>query len=164
MLAVGDRVVYPSYGAGIIEAIEEHEVLGERHRYYVLTIPYGGMKAMIPLEKVDSVGLREIITEFEIPKVVEILRTSPVHNNVSWNRRFHLNLAKVKSGSIFEVAEVVRNLTVQDRIKRLSTGERRLLETARQILVSELVLVCGKDVHSTEAWINGLFPENTPGS
>ncbi|MCX7781400.1 MAG: CarD family transcriptional regulator [Negativicutes bacterium] len=164
MLAVGDRVVYPSYGAGVIEAIEEHTVLGERHNYYVLTIPYGGMKVMIPLEKVESVGLREVITEVDIPRVVEILRTPPSQYNVSWNRRFHLNMAKVKSGSIFEVAEVVRNLTLQDRVKRLSTGERRLLETARQILISELVLVCGKDVHSTEMWINGLFLEDTQGN
>lgn len=164
MLAVGDRVVYPSYGAGVIEAIEEHEILGERHNYYVLTIPYGGMKVMIPLEKVDSVGLRDIIPEVDIPKVAEILSMLPVHSNISWNRRFHLNLTKVKSGSIFEVAEVVRNLTLQDRMKKLSTGERRLLETAKQILISELVLVCGKDIYSTEAWVNGLFPANTPGN
>lgn len=164
MLAVGDRVVYPSYGAGVIEAIEEHEVLGEKHHYYVLTIPYGGMKVMIPLDKVESVGLREVIPAMEIPKVVEVLSSQPGHTNISWNRRFHLNLSKVKSGCIYEVAEVVRNLTIQDRLKRLSTGERRLLETAKQILISELVLVCGKDVHSTEVWINGLFPENTPGN
>lgn len=164
MLAIGDRVVYPSYGAGVIEAIEEHEVLGERHCYYILTIPYGSMRVMIPLEKVESVGLREVIPEMDIPKVIAILRTAPGPSNATWNRRFHLNLAKVKSGSIYEVAEVVRNLTIQDRLKRLSTGERRLLETARQILISELVLVSGKDVHSTEIWINGFFLESTAGN
>lgn len=164
MLAVGDKVVYPMHGAGVIEAIEEHEVLGASQSYYVLAMPYGGMKVMIPINNVDSVGLREVIGEPEVLKVMEVLRAAPSTANSSWNRRFNANLTKIKSGSIYEVAEVVRNLIVQDQAKKLSTGERRLLDTARQILVSELVLACGKDVNSVEQWINSLFVSNTPGN
>lgn len=164
MLAVGDKVVYPMHGAGVIEAIEEHEVLGQRQLYYILTMPYGGMKVMIPLKNVDNVGLREVIGPPEVEKVAGILKSAPSPVNTSWNRRFNLNLSKIKSGSIYEVAEVVRNLMLQDQAKKLSTGERRLLDTARQILVSELVLACGKDVNSVEAWLSGLIQESTPGN
>ncbi|VBB08500.1 Hypothetical protein LUCI_3773 [Lucifera butyrica] len=163
MLAIGDKVVYPMHGAGVIEAIEEHEVLGECQLYYILTMPYGGMKVMIPLKNVESVGLREVIDEPEVYKVIDVLQGTPVAVHSSWNRRFNVNLSKIKSGSIYEVAEVVRNLMVQDQAKKLSTGERRLLDTAKQILISELVLACDKDIQSVEKWIDGLFRENTPG-
>ncbi len=164
MLAVGDKVVYPMHGAGVIEAIEEHEVLGERQLYYILTMPYGGMKVMIPLQNVENIGLREVIGEREVEKVVSILQTAPLQPATSWNRRFNANLSKIKTGSIYEVAEVVRNLIIQDQSKKLSTGERRLLDTAKQILVSELVLACGKDAISVEEWIITLCQENTPGN
>lgn len=164
MLTVGDKVVYPMHGAGVIEAIEEHEVLGQRQQYYILSIPYGGMKVMIPLHNVDNVGLREVIGNNEIEKVADILKSEPAQVNANWNRRFNMNLAKIKSGSIYEVAEVVRNLMQQDHAKKLSTGERRLLDTAKHIMVSELVLACGKDVGRVEDWVNGLLQENTPGN
>lgn len=161
---VGDKVVYPMHGAGVIEAIEEHEVLGQRQLYYILTMPYGGMKVMIPLNNVANIGLREVISEPEVGRVETILRTVSLPTIASWNRRFNANLGKIKSGSIFEVAEVVSNLMRQDRQKKLSTGERRLLDTAQHILVSELVLACNKDAVSVEAWIQSLLEENTPGN
>ena len=164
MLAIGDKVVYPMHGAGVIEAVEEHEVLGLRQHYYILTMPYGGMRVMIPMKNADNVGLREVIGEPDVPKVIDVLRTAPLQSNANWNRRFNANLSKIKSGNIFEVAEVVRNLMIQDQVKKLSTGERRLLDTARQILVSELVLACNMELCSVEAWIDGLFHENTPGN
>lgn len=164
MLTVGDKVVYPMHGAGVIEAIEEHEVLGQRQQYYILTIPYGGMKVMIPLHNVDNVGLREVIGNTEIEKVADILKSEPDQVNANWNRRFNMNLAKIKSGSIYEVAEVVRNLMQQDSTKKLSTGERRLLDTAKHIMVSELVLACSKDAGIVEDWVNGLLQGNTPGN
>lgn len=159
MLTVGDRVVYPMHGAGIIEAVEEHEVMGERREYFILTMPYGGMRVMIPLDNVEHVGLREVICETEVDDVFCTLRMTPPQSCVNWNRRFNINLAKIKSGDIHEVAEVVRNLTVQDRIKKLSTGERRLLDTARQILVSELVLVCRKDAEAIAQRLDSVFAE-----
>ncbi|MBP2655065.1 MAG: transcriptional regulator, CarD family [Firmicutes bacterium] len=161
MLAIGDKVVYPMHGAGVIEAVEEHEVLGLRQAYYILTMPYGGMKVMIPMKNADNIGLREVIGEPEVSRVIDVLQTAPIQVNANWNRRFNVNLSKIKSGNIFEVAEVVRNLMLQDRVKKLSTGERRLLDTARQILVSELVLACNMDLSSVELWIDGLFAENT---
>jgi Transcriptional regulators, similar to M. xanthus CarD len=164
MLTVGDKVVYPMHGAGVIEAVEEHEVLGQTQVYYILTMPYGGMRVMIPMKSADSIGLREVIGEPEVSKVIDVLRNAPIHTNANWNRRFNTHLSKIKSGNIYEVAEVVRSLVLQDRAKKLSTGERRLLETARQILVSELVLACNRDLGSVEAWIDELFQENTPGN
>jgi len=159
MLDVGDKVVYPMHGAGIIEAVEEHEVMGERRDYFILTMPYGGMRVMIPLDNVENVGLREVICEAEVDNVFCTLRKAPTQACVNWNRRFNINLAKIKSGDIHEVAEVVRNLTIQDRAKKLSTGERRLLDTARQILVSELVLVCEKDAVFISERLDSVFAE-----
>ncbi len=159
MLAVGDKVVYPMHGAGVIEAVEEHEVMGERREYFILTMPCGGMRVMIPLDNVEHVGLREVICETEVDEVLCTLRSAPTQACVNWNRRFNINLAKIKSGNIHEVAEVVRNLTIQDRAKKLSTGERRLLDTARQILVSELVLVCKKDAMTISERLDSIFAE-----
>ncbi len=143
MLTVGDRVVYPMHGAGIIEAIEEHEILGQTQRYFVLTMPYGGMRVMIPLKNVENIGLREVICAKEVEHVIDVLRKPASPVQASWNRRFNVNL---------------------DKIKKLSTGERRLLNTARQILVSELVLACNKDAGHIETWLDTLFDENAPGN
>ena len=159
MLAIGDKVVYPMHGAGVIEAIEQHEVLGQCHDYYILTMPYGGMRVMIPLDKTDNIGLRAVITPDEIEAVANVLREPCPANTISWNKRLNLYLSKIKSGDIFEVAEVVRNLARQDVGKKLSAGERRLLDTARKILISELVLACGKDVAETEIWVTALLQE-----
>ncbi|MHC1746653.1 MAG: CarD family transcriptional regulator [Negativicutes bacterium] len=164
MLAIGDKVVYPMHGAGVIEAIEEHEVLGTKQNYYVLTMPYGAMRVMIPMENVAHVGLREVIDRLDICKVWEVLKTAPEPLNANWNRRFNHNLAKIKTGNIFEVAAVVRNLALQDKEKKLSTGERRLLDIARQILISELVLACDKDAVSIEECVIRSINENTSGN
>lgn len=163
MLSVGDKVVYPMHGAGIIKGIEDCEIMGESRAYYVLMMPFGGMKVMIPMDNVDSIGLRGIITQDEVAKVVEVLRTQPEQSTGSWNRRFNANLVKIKSGNIYDVAEVVRNLILQDRAKKISTGERRLLDTAKQILISELVLACEKDASAVEKWMYDLLDKNTPG-
>ncbi|BAS29118.1 CarD family transcriptional regulator [Limnochorda pilosa] len=140
LFGIGDKVVYPMHGAGVIEAIEEREVLGDRKQYYVMRMPIGEMKVMIPISSAEDVGLREVIDEAGIRKVFDILQGEETRMSTNWNRRFRANMEKIKSGDIFEVAEVVRNLAIRDREKGLSTGERKMLETARQILVSELVL------------------------
>lgn len=163
MLSVGDKVVYPMHGAGIIEGIEDCEIMGENRSYYVLMMPFGGMKVMIPMDNVDNIGLRGIIGQQEVEKVVGVLQTQPEQVTGSWNRRFNANLLKIKSGCIYDVAEVVRNLVLQDRAKKISTGERRLLDTAKQILVSELVLACDKDATAVETWMYDLLDKNTPG-
>lgn len=140
MFNIGDRVVYPMHGAGVIEAVEEREVLGERHRYYIMRLPIGDMKVMIRMDNVEEVGLRQIIKNEEVEQVFRILKGEKTQMSQNWNRRYRANLEKIKSGDIFEVAEVVRNLTIRDREKGLSTGERKMLDNARQILISELVL------------------------
>ncbi|MEW6080828.1 MAG: CarD family transcriptional regulator [Bacillota bacterium] len=143
MFKVGDKVVYPMHGAGVIEAIEEKEILGEYKRYYVMRLPIGEMKVMIPTSNVEGIGLREVIDEQEVEKVFDVLKASKGKMSTNWNRRYRANLEKIKSGDIYEVAEVVRNLAIRDKEKGLSTGERKMLDSARQILVSELVLAKG---------------------
>ncbi len=156
MLAIGDKVVYPMHGAGIIEAIEEREVNGESRKYFVLSMLFGDMKVMIPVVGTQNVGIRQVIAKKELPKVKTALicqaEEEPRHAN--WNRRFNMYLEKLKSGSIFEVAGVVRILIQQERMKKLSTGERRLLNTARQILLSELMLACSLDLQTAESWLD----------
>lgn len=140
MFKVGDKVVYPMHGAGIIEAIEEREFLGEKRQYYVMRMPIGDMKVMIPTETSEEVGLRRVISREEVARVLEILREHKSKMSSNWNRRYRANLEKIRSGDPFEVAEVVRNLILRDREKKLSSGEKKMLESARQILISELVL------------------------
>ncbi|NLM25413.1 MAG: CarD family transcriptional regulator [Firmicutes bacterium] len=143
MYNIGDKIVYPMHGAGMIEAIEEREVLGEKRRYYIMAMPIGDMKVMIPMDSAEEIGVRQVIDEEETKRVIEILQGEMSNMSQNWNRRYRANMEKIKSGDVDAVAEVVRNLTLRDQEKGLSAGERKMLETARQILISELVLVKG---------------------
>ena len=143
MFGVGDRVVYPMHGAGVIEGVEEREVLGMRQEYYVVRFPLGDMQVMVPVKSVREVGLRPVVEEAELERVEEILRRGEDVIVANWNQRYRTHLQKMKSGRIDEVAEVVRNLFLRERQKGLSTGERRMLDNARQILVSEVAMVKG---------------------
>lgn len=145
MFNVGDKIVYPMHGAGIIESIEEKEILGERRNYYVMKMPLGEMKVMIPIQSVDEIGVREVISESDADKVFEILSEDSTCANTNWNKRYRENMIKIKRGNIFEVAEVVRSLMLREQEKGLSTGERKMLNSARQILISELVLAKGME-------------------
>ncbi|HEY8463743.1 MAG TPA: CarD family transcriptional regulator [Bacillota bacterium] len=140
MFNIGDKVVYPMHGAGIIESIEEQEIAGEKQRYYIIKLPMGDMRAMVPLSKESEIGLRQVVDESEVLKVFEVLKSDITKMSTNWNHRYRENMEKIKSGSIFEIAEVVRNLAVRDRQKGLSTGEKKMYENARRILLSELVL------------------------
>ncbi len=128
------------HGAGVIEAIEEREILGRRKQYYIMKLPIGDMQVMIPVDGVDDVGLRQVISESDLERVLEVLAGERTKMSANWNRRYRANAEKLRSGNIFEVAEVVRNLTLREREKGLSTGERKMLDNAKQILVSEVVL------------------------
>lgn len=154
---VGDKVVYPMHGAGIIEAIEEKEVLGRSERYYVMRMPIGDLRVMIPMSSVEELGLREVIDAEGVRKVYQVLQGETTSMSQNWNRRYRANLEKIKSGDIFEVAEVVRNLSVRERDKGLSTGERKMLENARQILISELVLAQGLPEEQVESQIREIL-------
>jgi CarD family transcriptional regulator len=140
MFAIGDRIVYPMHGAGIIEAVEERHILGETRRYYILNIAFGDMKIMIPCDSSELIGVRGVIAVEEIMHVMEVLSNDSTEMSDNWNRRYRENMAKLKTGETQHVAEVVRNLMRIDRVKKLSTGEKKMLANAKQILISELIL------------------------
>jgi CarD family transcriptional regulator len=156
MFSIGDRIVYPMHGAGVIEAIEEKQVFGETRRYYILHIPVGDMKIMIPCESTEGVGVREIINKKQL-KIVEVaLRGSSTEMQGNWNRRYRENMDKLKTGELKSVCEVVRNLMRADRIKKLSAGEKKMLTNAKRILISELILVSSRDADDLAAFIEKL--------
>ncbi|MFZ5646380.1 MAG: CarD family transcriptional regulator [Bacillota bacterium] len=157
MYKIGDRVVYPMHGAGVIESIEEKEILGEKRQYYILKLPVGDMKVMIPINNCREIGLREVIDSEGVQKVIDILSDQSSSMSANWNRRYRANLEKIKSGNIYEVAEVVRNLINRDREKGLSSGERKMLENARQILLSELVLATEMEEDGAQSLIDSAF-------
>lgn len=157
MFNIGDKVVYPMHGAGVIEAIEEQEVLGETRKYYIMRIPIGDMKVMIPTNNVKEIGLRQVIDEDGVQKVLTILHDRNSTMSQNWNHRYRNNLEKIKSGNVYEVAEVVKNLILREQEKGLSTGERKMLENARQILISELVLARGTEEEKIELMLDAVF-------
>jgi CarD family transcriptional regulator len=145
------------HGAGVIEAIEEKEILGARKKYYIMNIPIGDMKVMIPMDNVDQIGLRDVIDNHGVEQVYDILRDNHSKMSTNWNRRYRANMEKIKSGDIFQVAEVVRNLMLREQEKGLSTGERKMLDSARQILVSELVLAKDTSEQDVDEIIKQFF-------
>ena len=159
MYNVGDHVVYPMHGAGVIVAIEEREVLGEKQKYYIMALPIGDMKVMIPMKSVDELGLRQVSSDEDVKRVYQILQGEQTTMSSNWNRRYRANMEKIKSGDIFEVAEVVRNLTIRENEKGLSTGERKMLDNARQILLSELVIAQDSTEEEIIEKIAGFFEQ-----
>ena len=157
MFSVGDKIVYPMHGAGVIESIEEKEILGQKQDYYVMKMPVGDMKVMIPTQSVKEIGIREVIGSCDVDKVYQILQDHSVNVTNNWNQRYRDNMTKIKSGNIYEVADVVRILMKRDKEKGLSTGERKMLNSARQILVSELVLAEDASQAEVETVINDFL-------
>lgn len=157
MPKVGDIVVYPMHGAGVIENVEECEIMGEHKSYYVLKLPMGSMKVMIPVDNADNIGLREVIGEKELEEVVAVLKGKPDKAVGSWNKRFQSNLDRMKTGDLKEVAKVARNLIKQDKDKRISSGEKRLMDLSKQILVTELVYAAHKNIEETEKWLDEIM-------
>ena len=139
MFNVGDKIVYPMHGAGTIDSIEEKDILGEKQSYYILRMP-GGVKVMIPTAKAEEVGVRNVIDKSSADRVISVLEQNETDMDKNWNKRYRDNMDKMKSGDIYEVADVVRNLSFKQKEKGLSTGEKKMLNNAKQILVSELVL------------------------
>lgn len=139
MFNVGDKIVYPMHGAGTIDAIEQKEILGEKQEYYIIKMP-GEVKVMVPIAKAEEIGVRTVIDKNEAGKVLEVLEANETEMSNNWNKRYKENMEKIKTGNIYEVADVVRNLSYKKREKGLSTGEKKMLGNAKQILISELVL------------------------
>jgi len=139
MFKVGDKIVYPMHGAGTIESIEEKDILGEKQKYYIIKMP-GEVKVMVPTTKAEEVGVRNIIDKESASNVFKVFDQDKTDMAVNWNKRYRDNMDKIKSGDIYEVADVVRNLSFKQKEKGLSTGEKKMLTNAKQILVSELAL------------------------
>lgn len=146
MFNIGDKVVYPMHGAGVIESIEEKEILGQKQKYYIMKMPVGDIQVMVPTNNAQEVGMREVIACKDADRVLSVLSGERTEMNANWNKRYRENMEKIKSGNIFEVAEVVKNLSYKNGEKGLSTGEKKLYNSAKQILISELVLAnkCSK--------------------
>ena len=151
MFNIGDKIVYPMHGAGTIEAIEEKDILGEKQAYYILKMP-GEVKAMVPVAKAEDIGIRSIIDKETAGKVISVLEENSTEMSLNWSKRYRDNMEKMKSGDIYEIADVVRNLSFKQKEKGLSTGEKKMLLNAKQILVSELVLA----EHSSRDYIENL--------
>jgi len=140
---VGDKIVYPMHGAGVIDSIEEKEILGEKKQYYILKMP-GEVKVMVPTANAENMGVRNIIDKNGAKKVLSILEKDETEMPENWNKRYRDNLEKIKTGDVYEVADVVRNLTFKQKERgTLSTGEKKMLDNAKVILVSELALAEG---------------------
>ncbi|MBW1897453.1 MAG: CarD family transcriptional regulator [Deltaproteobacteria bacterium] len=158
----GDLAVYPAHGVGRIEAIESREIGGNRMDFYIMKILENGMVIMIPTKNVESVGLRNVIHKNDVNKVYEIM-TSKRENtidNQTWNRRYREYMDKIKTGSLYDVAEVFRDLFILKSTKDLSFGERKLLDTARGLLLKELCTAKDKDEKAIMAEIESLFTAN----
>lgn len=160
MFQIGDRIVYPMHGAGIIVDVEIKEILGERREYFIIRMPIGDMKVMVPVSNVDDVGVRYIIDKEEIEGVMDILKGRRSTMPQNWNRRYRMNMDRIKTGDIEEIAAVVRNLTILDDKKGLSTGERKMLGNARQMLLSELVLASGTAMTEVEKLVHDAIMES----
>lgn len=149
MFKVGDKVVYPHHGAGKIVKKEMKEVLGQQREYLTIQILYNEMTVMVPTENADRAGLRRVIDEKAVELVLAVLRDDGSQMPKNWNRRFKHNRDKIKTGDIFELAEVVRNLSIRDLDKGLSTGEKQMFGRAKKILASELMYA--RDMEEDEA-------------
>ena len=157
MFNVGDKIVYPMHGAGTIESIEEKDILGEKQSYYILKMP-GEVKVMVPTAKAENIGVRNVIDKETVGKVFNLLENDTNEPTMNWNKRYRDNMEKMKSGNVYEIADVVKNLSFKQKEKGLSTGEKKMLVNAKQILVSELVLA----EHSTKDEVENQI-DNTIG-
>lgn len=158
---VGDLAVYPAHGVGRIESIEIKEIGGEDMTFYIMKVLENGMVIMIPTANVESVGLRRVIKENDIPKVYEVMtqKRECAFDNQTWNRRYREYMEKIKTGSLFDVAEVFRDLFLLRLTKDLSFGERKLLDTAQSLLLKELCMAKQTDEKSMMKEIESLFSD-----
>ena len=137
---VGDRVAHPMHGAGVIDSIEKRKTSGKEMEYYVMKLPVGGMLVMIPTETSGLIGVRPIVEPEVADSIMNSIAEIEIDMTQNWNKRYRENMMKIKSGDLMEVAAVVKGRMTRDNDKGLSTGERKMLHSAKQILISELVL------------------------
>jgi len=158
MFQIGQLAVYPAHGVGVIESIQERIVSGNVQQFYIMRLLDNDMIIMIPMSNARTIGLRDIIDETSVPEVYEILSLRPSRiNTQTWNRRYRDYMDKIKTGSPFRVAEVLRDLTLLKTEKDLSFGERKMLDTAKNLLVKELSLVNDKQEDEIEAQLQEIL-------
>jgi CarD family transcriptional regulator len=161
---VGDKVVYPHHGAGTVVKREKREVLGEKREYLTIKILHNDMTVNVPSENAEAVGLRKVIGEDMVKVVVKALTGGGTAMPKNWNRRFKHNRDKMKTGDILELAEVVRNLSLRDSEKGLSTGEKQMFVKAKKILASELMYAKDMDEEEAAEWLDGVLVGSSNGS
>ena len=160
MFRVGDKVVYPHHGAGTVIKKESREVLGKKRDYLTIKILHNDMTVQVPCENADKVGLRKVIDEKMVDVVLKALTGGGTQMPKNWNRRFKHNRDKMKTGDILELAEVVRNLSLRDHEKGLSTGEKQMFVKAKKILASELMYAKDMDEEEAAEWLDGVLAES----
>ena len=161
MFTVGDLVAHPMHGAGVIDAIVQEKVAGSTQDYYVFKMPMGGLLLKIPVANSGAIGVRAIITPEEAELVIAAIPTLEVESSANWNKRYQENLQRLKSGDLREVARVIKGLMTRETRRGLSTGERKMLQTAKRILISEIVLTEQADYETVEARIDGVMMQET---
>ena len=160
MFEVGDKVVYPHHGAGTVVKKEKREILGQTREYLTIQILHNDMTVNVPVESAEQVGLRTVIDEDLVNNVVKALTAGESEMPKNWNRRFKHNRDKMKTGDIFELAEVVKNLSLRDHEKGLSTGEKQMFVKAKKILASELMYAKAVDEEEAAEWLEGVLAGN----
>ena len=163
MFRVGDKVVYPHHGAGTVVKKETREVLGKKRDYLTIKILHNDMTVQVPCENAEKVGLRKVIDEKMVDVVVKALTGNGTQMPKNWNRRFKHNRDKMKTGDILELAEVVRNLSLRDHEKGLSTGEKQMFVKAKKILASELMYAKNMDEDEAVEWLEGVLASGNGG-
>ena len=154
MFQIGDKVVHPMHGAGIVDSIVQKKVNGVMREYYVLRLPVRAMVVMVPTENCEEIGVRPIVDREQADRVLAAIPDIQVEMTQNWNRRYRENMERIKSGDLFEVARVVKGLMLRDVQKGLSTGERKMLHSAKQILISEIVMCQSSSYEDVEACID----------
>ncbi len=154
MFLVGDKIVHPMHGAGVVDSIVQKKVNGVVREYYILKLPVGGMLVMIPTENSEEIGVRSVVEKKEADEVIAAMPDIEVDMTQNWNRRYRENMLRLKSGNLLEVARVVKGLMLRDVDRGLSTGERKMLHSAKQILISEIVLSQSTSYEEVEDRIN----------
>jgi CarD family transcriptional regulator len=154
---IGDNVVYPHHGAGQVIKKEQKDIMGEKRQYLTIKILHNDMTVMVPCENAGKAGLRRVIDEDTVKKVLAVLSDDVSEMPKNWNRRFKHNRDKIKTGDIMELAEVVRNLAIREQDKGLSTGEKQMYTRAKKILASEMMYAVDKDEEQAEAYLDDIL-------
>lgn len=157
MFSIGDLIVHPMHGAGVIEDIIQEKVAGVLQEYYVFKMPMCGLTLKIPTANAHLIGVRGILSRHEIDSLLDAIPGIPVEMNSNWNKRYQENMRRLKSGDLYEVARVIKSLMYRDMLRGLSTGERKMLHNAKQIMISEIVLVEACDYKEIETRLDGAM-------